>query len=113
MKTLQEYVTEIRAEWTDVNSNAALYLDDMSKFAAVDCEDSVTAVARFILYARTWTGPRALEIKKELNQLIKDYREGSPKFSYYTPRSEESLEPWNHPDAKASATKERPNKFKK
>ena len=65
MKTLQEYVTEIRAEWTDVNSNAALYLDDMSKFAAVDCEDSVTAVARFILYARTWTGPRALEIKKD------------------------------------------------
>ncbi|OPZ58612.1 MAG: hypothetical protein BWY87_01379 [Deltaproteobacteria bacterium ADurb.Bin510] len=113
MKTLQDYATEIRAEWVDVNENAALYLDDMSNFACVDCEEAVTAVARFILYARTWVGPRALVIKKELNQQIKDYRAGNPKFSYYAPRSDESLEPWNHPDKQASETKVRPSKFKK
>jgi len=112
MKTLQEYVAEIRAEWPDANEHAALYLDDMSKFETVNCEESVTAVARFILYARTWSSPKALATKKELNQLIKDYREGSPKFSYYAPRSDESLEPWNHPDTKASTTKERRSKFK-
>ena len=113
MKTLRDYATEIRAEWPAANEHAVLYLDDMSKFETVNCEESVTAVARFILYARTWTGPKALATKRELNQLIKDYREGHPKFSYYTLRSEESLEPWNHPDKAASETKDRPSKFKK
>ena len=113
MKTLQEYVDEIRSEWTGVNENAEVYMKDMSKYACVDCEEAVTAVARFILYARTWTGPRALEVKQALNQQIKAYRDGNPKHSYYAPRSEESLEPWNHPDKQASKTKQTPVKVKK
>jgi len=111
MKTLQEYVAEIRAEWPNVNKDAAIYLDDMTKFESVNCEEAVTAVALFIQYARTWVGPQALKVKKDLNQLVKDYRADNPKFSYYAPRSAESLEPWNHPDKPASETRPRPNKL--
>lgn len=73
--SLSQIASEIRRDWKKVNFAAKPYLEAMSMLDSVSdpygADDGYTVVTYFLSNARTWKGPVAKEIKKELNRRIK------------------------------------------
>jgi len=92
VRPIHEIAVDIRRDWKPVNYAAKPHLDAM--FRLDDITDSFGAdsarqiVAYFLTNASSWRGPKAKEIKAELNKMIKNSRragrwnepEALPKF---------------------------------
>lgn len=78
-RPLHEIADDIRADWSaqgkGVSPYAMPYLAAMSQLESVDgmyAADSAASIVRYFLAnATTWRGPKAREIKAELNKMIK------------------------------------------
>jgi hypothetical protein len=80
-RPLSEIAREVRQNWkkeisgTDVNYAAKPYLDAMSTIDKITepygCDSGKSIVAYFLSNASSWRGPKAKEIKAELNKMLK------------------------------------------
>ena len=74
-RPLSTIAREIYQDWKKVNFAAKPYLDAMSSLNSIDDDymyDSARSVVLcFLSNARSWTGPKAKEIKKELKAMMK------------------------------------------
>lgn len=77
-RALSVIAREIKANWKNVNYAAKPYLDamlDLNKLTdKYYLDDGDDIVIRFLGNAQTWRGPRAKEIKAELNKMLKEHR---------------------------------------
>lgn len=81
VRSLSTIASEIRQNWrksisgTDLNYAARPYLDAMSGMDkitdAYGFDSGSSMVAYFLANASTWRGPKAKEIKLELNKMLK------------------------------------------
>lgn len=75
-RTLRAIATEIRRDWGDkVYFGAFPYIEAMCSLESITdkygMDDADDIVRRFLLNARTWTGPTAQRVKAELKAMIK------------------------------------------
>ena len=74
-RTLSQIAREIATDWKKVNFAAKPYLDAMFSLDSISDnygQDSGSSiVAYFLSNASSWRGPKAKEIKKELNKMLK------------------------------------------
>jgi hypothetical protein len=80
-RSLSTIANEVRQNWrksvsgTDLNFAARPYLDAMSGMDKISdaygMDSGRSIVAYFLSNASTWRGPKAKEIKAELNQMLK------------------------------------------
>lgn len=77
VRPLNEIAREIQADWKNVYFGAKPYLDAMQTLNSIDenyIEDSACSVVNYFLAnATTWRGEVARRVKKELNDMVKDY----------------------------------------
>ena len=75
-RSIHVIAREIRNDWSKVNYAAEPYLDAMgsldSIYDAYYYDTGSSVVAYFLANARSWTGAKAREIKKELNEMLKE-----------------------------------------
>lgn len=73
-RPIHEIATEIRADWTRIDSAAAGYLRAMDALTNINeryGQDSAREVViRFLSVANTWRGETARRIKAELNAML-------------------------------------------
>lgn len=78
MRPLTIIADEIRADWKSVNFAALPYLSAMETLCSLNekyyNDSAESIVAYFLSNASAWRGPKAREIKKELNQMLKDHK---------------------------------------
>jgi len=77
-RPIHEIATEIKKDWgAKVYFGAKPYLDAMQTLNSIDenyIEDSACSVVNYFLAnATTWRGEVARRVKKELNDMVKDY----------------------------------------
>lgn len=76
-RPLNEIAREIQADWKNVYFGAKPYLAAMETLDSIDgkyLEDSACSVVNYFLAnATTWRGEVARRVKKELNDMVKDY----------------------------------------
>jgi len=74
-RPLHEIAKEIRADWKSVNYAARPYLEamgDLDKITDNYGQDAARSIVRYFLTnATSWRGPKAKEIKAELNKMVK------------------------------------------
>jgi hypothetical protein len=80
-RPLYEIAREIRSNWKKEISGTVLYFGAAPYLSAMFSLDKITdnygldsgreIVARFVGQASTWRGPKAKEIKLELNKMLK------------------------------------------
>lgn len=67
---------DIIGDWQNVNYGARPYLEAMLYLTRIDenyhYEDAESIVIYFLANAHSWRGDKAREIKKELQQMVKD-----------------------------------------
>ncbi len=77
-RPLRVIAHEIRRDWKSVNYAAVPYLDAMSDLGDITepyfADSGESVVAYFLSNATTWRGPKAREIKAELNAQLKELR---------------------------------------
>lgn len=72
---------EIERDWgSKIYFGAKPYLEAMRALTKISdpfyADSGSSVVAYFLSNATTWRGDKAREIKKELNQMLKDHRDG-------------------------------------
>jgi len=77
-RPIHEIATEMKKDWgAKVYFGAKPYLDAMQTLNSIDenyIEDSACSVVNYFLAnATTWRGEVARRVKKELNDMVKDY----------------------------------------
>ena len=76
-RPLNEIAREIKADWKNVYFGAKPYLTALETLDSIDgkyLEDSACSVVNYFLAnATTWRGEVARRVKKELNDMVKDY----------------------------------------
>jgi hypothetical protein len=79
MKThrpIRDIAAEIRADWRPVHGEAEPYVAAMEKLNSVNdsyhADSAVEVLSRFRWAARTWRGPTAVRIKKEIEDILKN-----------------------------------------
>jgi ssDNA-binding Zn-finger/Zn-ribbon topoisomerase 1 len=74
-RALYEIADEIRRDWGTVNFAAEPYLDAMSQIDSINdvyfADDARSIVMYFLNNAKSWSGPKAKEIKDELRSMVK------------------------------------------
>ena len=75
MQSISTIAREISREWKNVNYAAKPYLDTMISLDKITdkyySDSASSVVAYFLSNAGAWRGPKAKEIKLELNRMIK------------------------------------------
>lgn len=78
-RPIREIAEEVRKDWGALTSvharpyiNAMLTMNTIDDNYGLDSGESV--VAYFLANASTWRGAKAREVKKELNRMLKEYR---------------------------------------
>jgi len=78
MRPLYQIATEIAKDWKKPYFGAVPYLDAMGELESIHdsyyLDSARSVVAYFLSNASTWRGEKAREIKKELNQMLKESR---------------------------------------
>lgn len=73
-RMLTEIAADIRRDWTKPYFGAVPYLDAMSMLTGIHdmygADRAEDIVRYFLANSRTWRGPKAREIKVELNELL-------------------------------------------
>ena len=74
-RSLSDIAREIRRDWKAVNFAARPYLDAMGGLDSITdsygMDSAKSIVAYFLVNASSWRGPKAKEIKAELNKMLK------------------------------------------
>jgi hypothetical protein len=78
-RPIYQIAREISHDWgSKVNYAAKPYLEAMRELDKITdpyfADDGISVVAYFLSNASTWRGPKAKEIKAELNKMLKDAR---------------------------------------
>ena len=76
VRSIETIANEIRKDWgAKVNYAAKPYLQAMYGLNSISdnygCDSAKSIIAYFLCNASTWRGPKAKEIKAELNKMIK------------------------------------------
>ena len=70
-----DIAVDIRKNWKQVNYAAVPYLQAMNQLGSINdsygWDSGRSVVLYFLSNARTWKGPKAREIKSELNRMLK------------------------------------------
>ena len=70
-----DIAVDIRKDWKQVNYAAAPYLQAMNRLGSINdnygADSGRSVVLYFLSNAQTWKGPKAREIKLELNRMLK------------------------------------------
>lgn len=78
-RSLGTIAREIEQDWKKVHFSARPYLDAMHSLDKITdkygLDSGKSIVAYFLSNAASWRGPKAKEIKKELNKMLKEQRE--------------------------------------
>lgn len=84
MRNLKQIANDIKSNWKNVYFGAVPYLDAMCMCENISdtygMEDCVSIVNYFLANATYWRGEKAREIKKELNNMIKEFKEHPENF---------------------------------
>ena len=74
-RPIYEIAADIRKDWNNVWFGAKPYLNAMFSLDSIDdnylFDSGRSVVLYFLSNARTWKGPKAREIKLELNRMLK------------------------------------------
>lgn len=84
MRKLNEIAKDVRKDWKNVYFGAVPYLEALERLENLSdvygMETAVSIVNYFLANATYWRGQKAREIKKELNDMLKEYKSNPDKF---------------------------------